>query len=101
MKEIELHFEAIKYARKHIVPEVGNDKIDMVKHLQCFALQVIREFDDQKVIKIIIEEPPPKITKEQVDEIYRRPVDPLKPFERLNLLLGWVIQEMSKSIKTL
>ena len=97
MKEIELHFEAIKYARNHIVPEVGNDKIDMVKHLQNFALEIIREFDDQKVIKIIIEEPPQKITKEQVDEIYRRPIDPLKPFERLGLLLKWAIQEMNET----
>ena len=97
MKEIELYFEAVKYARNHIVPEVGNNKIDMVKHLQCFALEIIREFDDQKVVKIIVEEPVKKITKEQVDEIYRRPVDPLKPFERMQWLVAWLKQEMDEA----
>ena len=35
-----------------------------------------------------------KITKKEVDAAYKNPVDPFKPFERLELLLGFAMQEL-------
>lgn len=37
-----------------------------------------------------------KITKKQVDDAYKKPINPLKPFERLELLLGFGIQELEE-----
>ena len=37
-----------------------------------------------------------KVTKEQLDEVYSRPINPLRPFERLQTLMSFAIQEMEK-----
>ena len=39
---------------------------------------------------------PKKVTKEQLDEVYSRPINPLKPFERLQTLMRYAISEMEK-----
>jgi len=55
MKQIHLHQKAREYAIKHIQPltEKG-EPIDMVAHLQYFALLMIRQFTDQNDITIHI-----------------------------------------------
>jgi len=35
-----------------------------------------------------------KITKKQVDEVYNKPINPAKPFERVEILMAYAMQEM-------
>jgi len=55
MKQIHLHEQAREYAIKHIQPltEKG-EPIDMVTHLQYFALLMIQQFADQNDIEIYL-----------------------------------------------
>ena len=51
MKRIDLHKEARNYVLKHIVPETEEGtEIDMVKHLQYFALLMIKKIDPEPTI---------------------------------------------------
>lgn len=55
MKQIHLHNQARRYALDHIEPLTAKGKsVDLVTHLQYFALLMIREFADQNDITIII-----------------------------------------------
>lgn len=37
-----------------------------------------------------------KITQSQVDEAYKNPINPLKPFERMDLMLGHAVQQLTE-----
>jgi len=41
------------------------------------------------------------ITKKQLDELYAKPRDPLKPFERLEKLMEWAIHQLKKDFPKL
>lgn len=36
-------------------------------------------------------------TKKQVDEVYSRPIDPAKPFERLSMLMDYAIGQLKET----
>jgi hypothetical protein len=36
-----------------------------------------------------------KTTKKKLNELYKKPVDPLKPFERLETLMKYAIQKLN------
>jgi len=57
MKQIHLHEEARKYVQEHIVPETdceGHEIIDLMKHLQYFALLQIKQFAKDEGIEVIV-----------------------------------------------
>jgi hypothetical protein len=57
MKAIDLHTEARDYTIKHIVPETkGNFDIDVVKHLQYFALLMIQKATKDTSVRVEIKE---------------------------------------------
>jgi len=55
MKQFDIHQEAVKYARTHIVPEDESEEcetIDLVKHLELFATQMIERSRAKAVHKV-------------------------------------------------
>jgi hypothetical protein len=38
-----------------------------------------------------------KTTKQDVDSVYNKPIDPNKPFERLSTLMDWAISELKET----